>query len=118
MPPPALHSELGGGRRSIAEFCSTETGSLPLLPGLTRARWAGRNSRDLQTEPHRRLGGAAAAGRRRRFLFTRSGRAATMAAAAGAAKRARRWSILPLLPALAGARETGREATDLQTDRH
>src|SRR5271163_3068024 len=31
MPPPALHSELGGGRRSIAEFCSTETVRLSSL---------------------------------------------------------------------------------------
>src|SRR5271163_3275945 len=92
LQPPAPRSELGGGRRSIAKFRSTETGSLPLLPGLTRARWAGRNSRDLQTEPHRRLGGAAAAGRRRPFLFTRAGRGATVGGGGGAAKRARRWS--------------------------
>src|SRR5271168_5198185 len=93
MPPPALHSELGGGRRSIAEFCSTET--VVLLLDLTPYARATRTGR---------LGGAAAAGRRRRFLFlfTKSGRGRMMGrgrsgrweATAGAAQRARRWSTI------------------------
>src|SRR5271155_4707990 len=37
---------------------------------------------------------------------------------AAALKDLRNLAILPLLPALAGARGAGREATDLQTDRH
>src|SRR5271155_2367218 len=105
MPPPALHSELGGGRQSIAKFCSTETvrSFLYFLPSRAREGRGGKRPTCRLTGTGR-LGGAAAAGRRRRFLFlfTKSGRGRIMElgrsgrrdATAGAAQRARRWATI------------------------
>ena len=79
VPAPVERSQLPGSSTTIAEFCSTDSGSaLPLFAAPTRAREAAPIPARSDADRPGRRGGAAAAGRRRHFflaelLFAASG---------------------------------------------